>query len=167
MSGEQAAVDRDVEAAVGFILRSTRQRPQTEAELAAKLHQRDVPESIARAAVARARELGAVDDAAFARAWVEDRGRERGYGVARVRQELLRRQVPDHVVDAAIAALEDRDEEAAATELAQHRFSRLPATLEPEKAAVRLVGFLQRRGYPQGLARRVALRVSGLDRPWD
>lgn len=167
MSAEHAAVDRDVEAAVGFVLRSTRQRPQTEAELAAKLHGRDVAPHIVRAALVRARELGAVDDAAFARAWVTERGWERGYGTARLRQELVRRQVPDTVIDAALAQLADRDEEATASELAKERFARLPETLEPEKVASRLVSFLVRRGYPQGLARRVALRVSGLDRRWD
>ena len=160
-------MDRAVEGAVALILRSTRQRPQTEAELAAKLHARDVPPHIASAAIARARELGAVDDVAFAQAWVADRGTERGYGTARLRQELARRQVPDGVIDAALARLADRDEEAAATQLAQQRFARLPDDLEPEKVASRLVAFLGRRGYPQGLSRRVALRVSGLDRQWD
>ncbi len=167
MSAEHTAVDREVEAAVGFILRSTRQRPQTEAELAAKLRDRDVPAHSIKAALARARELGAVDDAAFARAWVTERGEQRGYGAARLRQELVRRQVPDPVIDLALTQLADRDEEATATQLASERFARLPDSLEAEKVASRLVAFLVRRGYPQGLARRVALRVSGLDRQWD
>ncbi|MPZ88806.1 MAG: regulatory protein RecX, partial [Nitriliruptorales bacterium] len=64
--------------AVTLILRSTQHRPQTEAELRAKLAAREVPNGIAEAALDRARAAGAVDDAAFAAAWVEDRGRRRG-----------------------------------------------------------------------------------------
>ncbi len=161
------AADRDVEAAVAFLLRSTRARPQTEAELRAKLLERGWDPEAAAAALARGRELGALDDGAFARAWVEDRGLGRGYGASRLRRELARRQVPDGLIDAAMVAVEERDEEAVALELATERAARLPADLDPERVAARLVGFLARRGYPEGLARRVALRASGLDRRWD
>lgn len=167
MSVDTAAVDREVERAVTFLLRSTRTRPQTEAELADKLRGRGVPAEIATAALERGRQLGAVDDAAFAAAWVDDRGAERGYGRARLRQELARRRVPDHLIDAALERLADRDEEAVATELASRRFATMPDSLAPEQAARRLAGFLARRGYPPGLAQRVAVAVSGLDRQWD
>ncbi|MFO8076852.1 MAG: regulatory protein RecX [Actinomycetota bacterium] len=167
MSAEEVAADRDVEAAVAFLLRSTRARPQTEAEVRAKLLERGWDDEAASAALGRGRELGALDDAAFARAWVEDRGLGRGYGASRLRRELTRRQVPDDLIDTAMHAVEQRDEEAVALELATERAARLPSDLDPERLAGRLVGFLARRGYPEGLARRVALRASGLDRRWD
>ncbi len=166
-AAEGPSVDRQVERAVAFILRSTRSRPQTEAELADKLRERELGDEVSRAALSRAHELGAVDDSAFARAWVHDRGHGRGYGLARLRQELIRRQVPEHVAAAALAELEDRDEEAVATDLAKERFARFPPALDPEKAARRLVGFLQRRGYGPRLAQRVAMDVTGLSRAWD
>lgn len=153
--------------AVGFLLRSTANRPQTEAELAAKLRARNVDDVVVTAALQRARDSGVVDDAAFAAAWVEDRGRRRGYGLARLRRELRRRQVPEHVAQAALATLEGRDELAVATDLARQRAQQLPASLQPEAVARRLVGFLARRGYPEGLARRAAITASGLDRDWD
>lgn len=158
---------RAVDKAVAFLLRSTANRPQTEAELAAKLRGRSFDDAVIRAALERARDAGVVDDAAFAAAWAEDRGRQRGYGLARLRRELRRRQVPDAVADAALAALEGRDELAVAEELARQRAQQLPASLEPDVVARRLVGFLARRGYPEGLARRAALTASGLDREWD
>lgn len=153
--------------ALQFVLRSTANRPQTEAELSTKLRGRAFDDAVVEAALARARRIGAVDDAAFAAAWVEDRGRQRGYGLARLRQELRRRQVPDGVVDAALAGLEERDELAVATDLARRRAQQLPASLQPDVVARRLVGFLARRGYPEGLARRAAFTASGLDRQWD
>lgn len=156
-----------VASALRFVLRSTKARPQTEAELRTKLRSRDHPDDVIDAAIDRATELGAIDDAAFARAWVNDRGVGRGYSALRVREELRRRSVPEGVIDEAMGVLETRDDLSVATELARTRAQRMPAALEPEAVARRLLGFLARRGYPEGLSRRVAIQVSGLDRHWD
>jgi regulatory protein len=153
--------------AVAFVLRSTQQRPQTEAEVRAKLVGRGAEPAVVEAALERVRAVGAVDDAAFAAAWVEDRGRGRGYGRARLREELLRRKVPAPLVEDALMVLEERDDLAVATDLARGRLRQLPASLQPEAIARRLQAWLQRRGYPAGLAQRVAIEVSGLDRVWD
>lgn len=154
-------------AAVAFVLRSARARPQTTTELRAKLDDRGYDGSIVDAAITRCTELGAIDDAAFARAWVADRGLVRGYSASRLRGELRRRQVPDPVIDEALTPVEERDDLAVATELARQRAQRMPATLEPPVVARRLLGFLARRGYNEALARRVAIAVSGVDRQWD
>ena len=164
---EHGGRSETVASAVKFVLRSTRTRPQTEAELRAKLRAREHPDDVIDAAVARATELGAIDDVAFARAWVNDRALGRGYSALRVREELRRRAVPEPVIDTALQVLEARDDLAVATELARARAQRMPATLAPEVVARRVVAFLGRRGYPEGLARRVALQVSGLDHEWD
>jgi regulatory protein len=156
-----------VASAVQFVLRSTKTRPQTEAELRAKLRAREHPDDVVDVAITRATALGAVDDVAFAKAWVNDRAVGRGYSALRVREELRRRAVPEPVIDSALQVLEARDDLAVATELARARAQRMPATLTPEVVARRLVGFLGRRGYPEGLARRVAMEVSGFDREWD
>ena len=155
-------------AAFAEILRRTSQRPQTEAELHTVLLKR-YDEDVVAEALLRARKVRAIDDAAFARAWVEDRGHKRGYGGARLRQELRRRKVPQDIADAALESLEDRDDLEAATQLAQKRAVAFPATLEPPAVARRLAGFLVRRGYGPGLAQKVATSVSGLDqyRSWD
>lgn len=157
----------EVGAAFAYLLRSTQHRPQTEAELRAKLAGREVPDEVAEAALTRARQAGVVDDAAFARAWVADRGHARGYGAVRLREELRRRLVPEPLVTDALATLEPRDDLAVATDLARDRLSRLPAALQPEAIARRLTAYLTRRGYPPALAQRVAIDVSGLDRVWD
>jgi len=162
-----AGTGDETAAAVAFVLRSTGQRPQTEAEVRAKLRGRQTPEPVMEAAMHRARTLGAVDDAAFARAWVEDRGRQRGYGLTRLRQELRRRLVPEPLIEDALAQLEGRDELAVATDLAESRRRQLPAALQPEAVARRLQAFLMRRGYAPGVAQRVAIDVSGLGRAWD
>lgn len=159
--------DEDAKKALAYVLRSTGQRPQTEAEIRTKLRRRYEDPAVVEGALRQAKRMGAIDDVAFARAWVEDRGRKRGFGQARLRQELLRRDVPDHVVDEALAELDDRDDLAAATELARQRLARMPGGLDAAVIARRLVGFLVRRGYTGALAQRVAREVSGLDRSWD
>lgn len=156
-----------VGAAVAFLLRSTKARPQTEAELRAKLANRECPDDVIDAAIDRATEIGAIDDVAFAKAWVNDRGLGRGYSALRVRDELRRRSVPEHLIDAAVDVLDERDDLAVAIDLARARAQRMPAKLAPETVARRLAGFLARRGYPEALARCVAIQVSGLDRRWD
>jgi regulatory protein len=161
------ALDKEAQAAFAYLLRATAQRPQTEAELRAKLAARDVADDDAEAAIARAKAVRAIDDAAFAKAWVADRGEVRGYGTARLRTELTRRQVPEALIDEALAGLDGRDDLEAATALARQRAQRMPAALPPETVARRLVGFLVRRGYPPALAQRAAVTASGLDRAWD
>ena len=163
-SGEKAVGD-----ALAYLLRSTTRRPQTRAELVGKLQARGVDDDVAASALDRAAELGAVDDAAFARAWVEDRGRNRGYGRARLREELRRRRVPDALAEEALTSLDERDDLTAATALARRRVASIPATVDPAVVARRLEGFLLRRGYVPALARRVAVAVSGYDRHrhWD
>ncbi|MBW3603189.1 MAG: recombination regulator RecX [Actinobacteria bacterium] len=163
-----ADADADaVREAVAFVLASTRRRPQTRAELAGKLRSRGVPQPAADAALSTAGSLGAIDDEAFARAWVRDRGLARGYGVARLRLELRRRLVPDHVAEDALRALGDRDECATVTALARERAGRLDPSLPPDVVARRLAAYLVRRGHGPALSQRVSMQVSGADREWD
>jgi len=162
-------VSDDVDKAVAFGLRSTQNRPQTVAEITAKLRGRFDDGGVVEAAVERLTAAGALDDVAFARMWVEDRGHRRGYGAARLKQELARRLVPEHVAETALATLQERDETETARDLARKRARTMPASLEPAAVARRLQSYLQRRGYNHGLANAVAIEVSGLDRhrDWD
>lgn len=153
--------------AYAYLVRSTAQHPRTESEARERLARREVAADVSEEVVAHARTQGVLDDAAFARAWVEDRGRARGWGAARLRRELLRRGVAEPLVESALALLADRDDFTVASQLARRRFRQLPASLEPEAAARRLHSYLVRRGHPPGLAQRVAFQVSGLDRAWD
>lgn len=153
--------------AMSYLVRSLSQRPLTVAEARAKLLARDHPEEVADAVVARAIAARMLDDRAFASVWVDDRGVNRGYGRARLQRELRRRLLDDDVIEEALARLEDHDEVAQATELARARAQRMPARLEPQKVAGRLVGFLVRRGYSSTVAHDVARKVTSMDRDWD
>lgn len=143
--------------ALSLVTRSASAKPCTEAEAYDKLLRRGYDDATADAAVRRSRELGLVDDRAFARAWVADRGLKRGYGAMRLQRELWQRGISDELVGDALSLLRDRDEEKTAAELARQRYARLPAGLSADQIVRRVGGFLARRGYPEGLAESVAL----------
>lgn len=158
----EAATGEEFASALRFVLRSAQNRPQTEAELASKLRGRGYGDDTIDRALAEARRQGVVDDSAFAAAWVEDRGRRRGFGAARLRDELARRGVPEADIDAAMRQLDDRDDHTTAVELARTRARQLPTNLTGEAIVRRLGSYLMRRGHPPGLAERAAREVAGV-----
>jgi regulatory protein len=139
--------------------------PRTSAQLAAALRHRGVPDDAAQAVLGRLAEVGLIDDAAFARAWVESRHHSRGLSRRALEAELKQRGVPGEDVRAALGAL-DTDQEIAtarrlvARAMAGSRGRPLPVRLR------RLMGLLARKGYPAPLAYRVvreALEQEGVD----
>src|SRR4030095_10401266 len=91
--------------------------PRTRGELAAALAKRHVPADAAEAVLTRFDEVGLIDDAAFAAAWVETRHRGRGLARAGLAHELRGRGVPRALIDDALERLDPEDEERTARAL--------------------------------------------------
>jgi regulatory protein len=144
----------DIAAAVAFVRRSTSAAPQSEGRIREKLEARGSAPAVVDGALERARAQRLVDDAAMAAAFVEER-RAKGHAVARIRTDLRGRGFTDAVITAALADAEREDPEAAAFAVARDRAAGLTG-LTAETAFRRVVGHLARRGYPEGLARKVA-----------
>ena len=134
-------------------------RPWTRAELTRRLCRRGATPEVAADVAADLVARGHLDDAAFARHWVETRA-ERGYGAARLRAELRQRGVARRFIDAAIGALGPSGALAGARAVAQRRVPGLRG-LEPQRAAARLRDHLLRRGYTAGIAMRVVREALG------
>lgn len=147
-------MEDDVAEAVAFLRRSTAMAPQSEARLRDKLAERDTPAPVVEQALERARRERLVDDAAMVAALVDER-RRKGHAPARIRRDLRERGFGDDLLDVALAATEREDPEAAAYALAHDKAQRCTA-LAPEAAYRRVAAFVVRRGYPEGLARKVA-----------
>ena len=96
---------------------------------------------------------GYIDDAAFARRWVEARA-ARGYGGGRLRRELRTRGVAGEVIEAALAVLTP---EGALERCRQAARQRLPALRRAgsERTAACLVAHLLRRGFSSSVVARV------------
>jgi regulatory protein len=119
--------------------------------------------------LSRFAEVGLIDDAAFARAWVESRHHSRGLARRALTAELRQRGIPDGEVRSAVGLLGPQDELATARRLVAKR---VPATRgKPAPARARqLMGMLARKGYPAGLAAQVvreALEQEQADGPGD
>lgn len=138
--------------------------PRTRAQLAAALHRRGIPDEAADEVLGRFEDVGLIDDAAFARAWVESRHHSRGLAGRALTAELKQRGVAADQIRAAVdEQLSPEAEAAAARHLVE---AKLPATrgLPAEQRMRRLAGQLARKGYPAGLAFRViraALEAEG------
>lgn len=147
-------LEADVSAAVGFVRASTAGAPQSEGRLRDKLERRGVPGQVIAQAMERARRERLVDDEALIAALVDER-RGQGHAPARIRRDLQDRGFARDDVDRALESADQQDPEAAAFAIAQARAARLTA-LPAETAYRRVVGYLARRGHPEGLARKVA-----------
>jgi regulatory protein len=142
----------------GICLRALTGAPKTRQQLADLLAQRDVPDDAAEAVLDRFTEVGLIDDAAFARAWVNSRQAGRGLARRALSAELRAKGVDPEVAAEAVAEVDDEDERAAARRLVERR-ARGMRRLDRATATRRLMGMLARKGYNGGLAAAVVREV--------
>jgi regulatory protein len=138
--------------------------PRTKAQLAAAMGRRGIAEDIAEEILGRLTDVGLVDDAAFAAAWVESRHTGRGLARKALAHELRRRGVADTLVDEAVAELDPEQEYATARMLAARRLAGTRG-LDPQVRFRRVAGLLARKGYSESLAYRIireALEAEGV-----
>lgn len=120
-------------------------------ELADKLARKGVPTALANRLLDRFTEVGLVDDAAFARQWVESRQRSRGLAPRALAQELRRKGVADEVAGEALEQIDEADQRAAARILVDKKLRSMRG-IDTTTATRRLAGLLARKGYSAGLA---------------
>jgi regulatory protein len=135
---------------------------RTRRELELRLRKRDATPAQIREALDRLETAGLVADDAVALAEAASRLR-RGEAPARVMQQLRRKGVAGDVVSDAVAEAirEDGFDEAAACRAVAEKRARTLRSDDPVSARRKLLGFLLRRGYGGGVARRVADEVLG------
>jgi regulatory protein len=139
--------------------------PRTRAELAEALRRRRVPEDAAEAVLGRFADVKLIDDATFAKAWVESRHQGRGLAGSALAAELGRRGVARSDIKAAVDQLSPDAELATARALVERRLART-AGLPAQARVRRLAGMLARKGYGPSVAYRVvreALEQEGQD----
>ena len=134
-------------------LRLLEAKPRTCGEIGDRLRERGIPADIADEIVDRYVEVGLLDDATFARLWVESRMRTRGLGKTALRQELFRRKVPGDVIDEVLAGIDAEDSLEAAVQQVRGRVARceLPLSARDQQ---RLLAFLMRRGHGMDCAQQ-------------
>jgi regulatory protein len=125
-------------------------RPRTRAELAKALARREISDEVIAEVLDRYDEVGIIDDAAFARAWVTSRHHGRGLARRALANELRQRGVDADVAGEALETLSPDDEAATARAMVDRKLR--TATGSPKAVFRRLVGMLARKGYPAGVA---------------
>lgn len=143
-----------MEVARTVVLRRLSAAPRTRHELAVDLVDRGVPQAAIDQVLDRFVEVGLIDDASFARSWVDSRTRTRGAAPRVLRQELRSKGVDQEIVDTVLASIDVDQQRAVAMRLVESR-RRSVARLEPVVQVRRLSSLLIRRGYSAGLAYEV------------
>ncbi|MBZ0165736.1 MAG: RecX family transcriptional regulator [Candidatus Omnitrophica bacterium] len=124
-------------------------RPRSEQEIRERLRQKHLSDSDVNRTVQYFKELDLINDRQFARQWICSRLRK-PFGPKRIRMELRRKGIAEHIVDAELEhLLPDYPEEDSVRTLINARAERNPDT-DPQKRKRRLMEYLQRRGF--GLA---------------
>jgi regulatory protein len=134
--------------------------PRTRAQLADALRRRRVPADAAENVLSRFSEVGLINDAMFASAWVESRHYGRGLGRRALAAELGQRGVAQGDIVAAVDQLSTETERATALALVERKIASTAGRPEAARAR-RLVGMLARKGYPAGLAYSVVREALG------
>ncbi|MGX4655921.1 regulatory protein RecX [Micromonospora sp. SCSIO 07396] len=150
-SGEPTPRDEG-EMAREICLRQLAVRPRTRAELAGALAKKGISDEVSAQVLDRYDEVGIIDDAAFARAWVSSRHNGRGLARRALANELRQRGVDGEVASEALGELDEETEAQTARALVDRKLR--TARGEPDAVFRRLVGMLARKGYPPGVAIR-------------
>ncbi len=139
-------------------LRQLTASPKTRAQLGDGLARRGVSQEVAESLLNRFEQVGLLDDAEYARMWVESRHAGRGLSRRALEHELRARGIEVDLVREAVAVVDGEAEFAAACALLRRRVptSRVE---DPVKRDRRLLGLLARKGYSSELAHRALKTV--------
>jgi regulatory protein len=137
----------DVEAAYRTVLRALEVRSFARGDLARRMLRKGHQRHAVDAALERAAALGLLDDAAFARDYVQTRS-ARGRGPARLTRDLLCMGVDRNLIEIAVAAewTPETDTSAMPLALAEKRAAQLKG-LPRQTRRRRVVAYLARRGF--------------------
>jgi regulatory protein len=134
-----------------ILLRRLEDQPRSRAELAASLAKKNVPAEVAVALLDRFEEVGLINDADFARQWVQSRQRTRGLAPRVLAMELRRKGVDDEIISEVLGELDPADARETAHRLVQKKL-RSMASLDDTTRIRRLTSMLARKGYAPQLA---------------
>ena len=137
-----------------------RQRPQSEFEIRSRLTLKGYGGDVIEDVIAGLRRAGEIDDAKFAKLWVDSKMHSNPAGDVVLRYELKHKGLSDAIIEAALAKkAEDYDEYEIALNIAKEKFQRLEK-LDRKKALKRVYDFLIRRGFKYETVRRVVEEIA-------
>lgn len=128
-------------------------RGVSSAEMTKTLRSRDLPDDVVADEIERLERVGLLNDDELAENLVRTKQDRKGLGKGAITAELRQRGVAQESIDAAIADIDDDEEQTRADEWATKRAGQLRG-LDQATAERRLNGYLMRRGYRSEVIRR-------------
>jgi regulatory protein len=125
--------------------------PRTRVQLQRAMSRKEIPDDVMSSVLDRFEEVDLIDDAEFARQWVESRHTGRGLARRALAYELRQRGVAEETVKSAVEELSTSDELATARELVRRKAASMRGD-DPQRRMRRLAGMLARKGYGSGVA---------------
>jgi regulatory protein len=144
------------EAALQRAMQLLSYRPRAEAEIRQRLEKAGFEPGVIAQVLERLRATGLVQDAGFAREWVENRGTFRPRSHKMLAYELRRKGVTE---DAIQQALDETSADEVLAYQAAVRYARKLAGTESDEFRRRLLAYLGRRGFSYETAVPIVLRV--------
>lgn len=136
-------------------LRFLAPRPRSVAEVRQHLAKKKFAAEVIDHVLARLQEVGLLDDAAFARNWVENREQFRPRAARALRVELKRKGLGTVEIASAMANVDERESAYRAAQTRAYRWRHLAHREFLEK----MIAFLMRRGFDYAVAKAAATRA--------
>ncbi len=136
-------------------------RARSEGELVDRLRRKGFTEEVTAVVVSGLAEVGLVDDAAFARAWADEKMRLRPIGPRRLTSELFSKRIRKELV---ALVVDETFREHSELELARRAIEkkvRVSGGVDAAKRRARLHSFLLRRGFSYEVAATVLKEIEG------
>lgn len=152
---DPAALEAEARA---IVLRQLGTRARTREQLAVRLLDRGIPESVATRVLDRFEEVGLVDDSAYAEMLVRTQRESRGLSRRALAREMRSHGVADETAAAALEDVSREDEEATALAVARKKAA-ATRDLERPVRERRIAAMLGRKGYGVDVVVRVTRRV--------
>ena len=144
--------------AKGYALRLLKLRPRSMVELSRKMAGKGYDPAVIENVVDALTKMGLMDDAAFAKAWLQYR-LNRPMGFRRVERELIEKGIPRDVIRGHWAEVkENYDELEVLRALAQKR-ARQYNNIDPLKRRKRVMDYLSRRGFQLDVIMKVIKEI--------
>ncbi len=131
-------------------------RPRTEHEIRQKLIEKGYTTAQIDLTVEKLRESNLVQDATFARMWVENRNQLHPRSRRLISYELRRKGIANELID---AALQDSEEDSELAFQAANQYARRLAGLDWSAFRKKLAAFLARRGFDYGTINLTVSRI--------
>lgn len=133
-------------------------RPRSSVEVRRRLQQAEVDAETVEAVITRLTEQGYLNDAEFARYWVENRQLFRPKGEQALRQELRQAGVDNEIIQQSLEGLDTSEAAYAAARPKAERLKTL-AKEDPQAFKQKLGNFLLRRGFNYDIVREITKRL--------